>query len=102
MYQNAALFFKEHNSVFRNTIRLLKTQFNFRNTIQFQKHNSISRQQHSFHSTFTDNTIQFSKNTFRFSKAQFSFKNTIQFHDTTIFIPYSLKTQFNSQKHKFT
>ena len=101
MYQNAALFFKKHNSVFKNTIRFSKTQFNFRNTIQFQKHNSISRQQHSFHFTFTDNKIQFSKTLFDFQKHNSVSKTQYNF-TTTMFIPYPLKTQFNFQKHKFT
>ena len=39
MYQNQLYFSKKHNSVFKNTIRFSKTQFNFRNTIQFHDNN---------------------------------------------------------------
>ena len=101
MYQNAALFFKKHNSVSKNTIRFSKTQFNFRNTIQFQKYNSISKTQFNFttttfipHSLITQ--FNFQKH-FSIFKSTIQFQNTIRFHDHKI---HSIFTENTTQFSK--
>ena len=83
MYQNAAVFFKKHNSI-------SETQFNLKNTIQFHDNNI------HFISYSLITKFNFQKH-FSIFKAQFSFKNTKEFHDHNV---HSISTENTIQFSK--